>query len=250
MALFRADIYSGCLSKSVPVNVIIPDVTTDRLPMLVLLHGMTDDASCWLRRSSVERYADETGIAVIIPDSGLSWYCDTPYGERYFEFISSELIHAVRRIFPRLSRDRADTYIGGQSMGGFGALKCTFNCPDTFSAAIALSGALDPRGFNQLIDPNTTDDFRFEEVFGPMDKIAGSVNDLYTLVRDKNLGDLRLYMWCGTEDSLLPMNRAMRDCSGMEQLSLLYRETPGGHEWQLWDRELRLAMQWLSEGRR
>lgn len=43
----------------------------------------------------------------------------------------------TRRSFP-LSRDRADTYIGGLSMGGFGAMRNGLKYRDTFSAIISL----------------------------------------------------------------------------------------------------------------
>ena len=38
-----------------------------RHPTLYLLHGLSDDHSTWMRRTSIERYATELGLAVVMP---------------------------------------------------------------------------------------------------------------------------------------------------------------------------------------
>jgi S-formylglutathione hydrolase FrmB len=37
---------------------------------LYLLHGLSDDQTIWIRRTSIERYANEYGICVIMPFGG------------------------------------------------------------------------------------------------------------------------------------------------------------------------------------
>ena len=66
MSLIQMRIFSQALNKSVGVNVVLPlprraEVPCENLPVLTLLHGMGDDYSSWLRKTSVERYALERG---------------------------------------------------------------------------------------------------------------------------------------------------------------------------------------------
>ena len=46
------------------------------------MHGSSDDHSIWLRRTSIERYAAEYGIAVVMPAVGRSYYCDMAYDRK------------------------------------------------------------------------------------------------------------------------------------------------------------------------
>ena len=118
MALLHVDFYSDALGRSTHMDAILPEKSSSHhWKTLYLLHGMTDDHSTWQRRTSVERYAEERELAVILPDGDLKWYADTPWGESYFDFVSRELVQITRRMFPRLSRDRADTFVAGNERG-------------------------------------------------------------------------------------------------------------------------------------
>lgn len=97
--------------------------------MLYLLHGLSDNHSCWLRRTAVDRYAEEYGIAVVMPEVQRSFYCDMAHGPAYFTYIADELPQICQRLF-RLSDKREDTFIAGNSMGGYGALKAALSRPE------------------------------------------------------------------------------------------------------------------------
>ena len=248
MALLHVDFYSDALGRSTHMDAILPEGNpAPRWKTLYLLHGMTDDNSTWQRRSSVERYAQERNLAVILPDGDLKWYADTPWGENYFDFISRELVQISRRRFPRLARDRADTFVAGNSMGGYGALKCALKHPETFSKAASLSGALDAAVLPSLSDP-LADAAYWEDVFGPVDQIPGSENDLFAAARACGENRPEIWMWCGTEDFLYDMNLRMRDQLAALGYSLDYSEGPGDHQWFYWDRELPRLMDWLLGG--
>ena len=90
--------------------------------MLYLLHGLSDDDTIWLRRTSIERYVAPLGLAVVMPQVHRSFYTDEAYGGRYWTFLSEELPAWSRRFF-RVSGGREDTFVAGLSMGGYGALK-------------------------------------------------------------------------------------------------------------------------------
>ena len=63
------------------------DVGDATYPVLYLLHGMSDDHTIWSRRTSIERYADEMGIAVVMPTTELGWYTDMKHGRKWRTFI-------------------------------------------------------------------------------------------------------------------------------------------------------------------
>ena len=248
MALLHVDFYSDVLGRSAHMDAILPERSAaTRWKTLYLLHGMTDDASTWQRRTSVERCAEERNLAVILPDGDLKWYTDTPWGENYFEFVSRELVQITRRMFPRLSHECSDTFVAGNSMGGYGALKCALMHPETFSKAASLSGALDAAALPSLPDA-LADRAYWEDVLGPIDQIPGSENDLFAAARACRENRPNIWLWCGTEDFLYDMNLRMRDHLRNLGYSLDYSEGPGDHQWRCWEQELPRMMDWLLAG--
>lgn len=250
MAILHVDFFSRALNRNARMDVILPDARSSCAKpwkTLYLLHGMTDDCTAWQRWTSIERYAEEWGIAVIMPDVQLSWYADTAAGERCFSFVSEELVPLSRRMFPGLSHKREDTFIAGLSMGGYGAMKCALTRPETFCKAASLSGALDAWGVTRL-DPPLGDRNYWEDVFGPLDEIRGSENDLFALAEKCTRNRPGLFMWCGTEDFLYDMNIAMRDHLEKLGFALQYSEGPGDHNWKYWDREIQNVLVWMLGG--
>lgn len=250
MAHLVVDYYADALGVQTRMHVLLPQrLAAGKAKTLYLLHGMSDDEGTWMRRTSIERYAEEKGLAVVMPDGGLGWYTDMYRGLAWFKFISKELPALCRRFFPILSDKREDTYIGGNSMGGYGALKCALRAPRTFSRVISLSGALDAA--DTAINNTVPATRRYwEDVFGPAEDVSGSENDLFaaaTALTDPALRP-RIYMWCGTEDFLYAQNIRMRDHLRALGYDLMYEESPGDHQWQHWDKKIADALDWLLPG--
>lgn len=250
MAHLVVDYYADALGVQTRMHVLLPQrLAAGKAKTLYLLHGMSDDEGTWMRRTSIERYAEEHGLAVVMPDGGLGWYTDMYRGLAWFKFISGELPALCRRFFPILSDKREDTYIGGNSMGGYGALKCALRAPRTFSKVISLSGALDAA--DTAINNTVPATRRYwEDVFGPAEDVSGSENDLFaaaTALTDPALRP-RIYMWCGTEDFLYAQNIRMRDHLRALGYDLTYEESPGDHQWQHWDKKIAGALDWLLPG--
>ena len=61
---------------------------------------MSDDHTIWQRRTSIERYAAEKGIAVVMPTTHLGWYTDMAIGPKYFTATAIELPEICRALFP------------------------------------------------------------------------------------------------------------------------------------------------------
>ena len=121
MALFQCKIFSKELFRSVNVNVTLPtpdsgdcffDTTTkypktgEKYQVLWLLHGFSADESDWQRFSSIERYAQEKKIAVVMPDGYNSMYANNRFGAKYYNFYTEELPMVLRSLLP-LSEKRA-----------------------------------------------------------------------------------------------------------------------------------------------
>ena len=250
MAHLVVDYYADALGVQTRMHVLLPQrLAAGKAKTLYLLHGMSDDEGTWMRRTSIERYAEEKGLAVVMPDGGLGWYTDMYRGLAWFKFISGELPALCRRFFPILSDKREDTWIGGNSMGGYGALKCALRAPQTFSRVISLSGALDvaDTAINNTVPATRR---YWEDVFGPAEDVSGSENDLFaaaTALTDPALRP-RIYMWCGTEDFLYGQNTRMRDHLRALGYNLTYEESPGDHQWQYWDKKIAGALDWLLPG--
>jgi putative tributyrin esterase len=54
--------------------VILPDTGEGPFPVLVQLHGLTDDADAWIQRSNLVRHVAGLPLVVVLPDGGTSGY--------------------------------------------------------------------------------------------------------------------------------------------------------------------------------
>lgn len=253
MALFQCRFFSEVLGLSTSMTVILPEPAQSQIgmsapaiagpyPTLYLLHGMSDDDTIWLRRTSIERYVSGMGLAVVMPQVDLSFYTDMAYGNNYWTFVSEELPRLCRSFFP-LSERREDTFVAGLSMGGYGAFKLALRKPETFSAAASLSGALD-------IANRRHDLPLFQRIFGESGP-KGTDNDLLALLdplakaMQEGKPVPKLYQCCGTEDFLYEDNQTFRDACTRAGLPLTYEEGPGSHEWGYWDAKIQDVLKWL-----
>lgn len=259
MALIQCRFFSDVLGLSTSMTVILPETTHTQIgmqgqsssgphPTLYLLHGMSDDDTIWLRRTSIERYVSNLGLAVVMPQVDLSFYTDMAEGNRYWTFISEELPAKCRSFFPLSSR-REDNLVAGLSMGGYGAFKLALRRPDMFAAAASLSGALN---MSRRIEDDAVEGSAgslFRRIFGP-DGPAGTDNDLLHLLDNFRSEEQRhqapmLYQCCGTEDFLYEDNLTFRDACQSAGMKLTYEEGPGAHEWGYWDTQIQKVLKWL-----
>lgn len=223
----------------------LPTITASpspQFPTLYLLHGLSDDHTVWPRRTSIERYAEEKGIAVVMPAVNRSFYTDMVSGPRYWTYVSEEVPARARDMFP-LSHERADNFVAGLSMGGYGAFKLALRHPERFAAAASLSGALDMANVH---DPALEPDLRL--IFGDLGTIAGSANDLFHLAAQVSQSDgpkPSLFQWCGTEDFLYGFNVKFRDFVQPLPFDYTYSEGPGDHTWGYWDAQIQNVLNWL-----
>lgn len=265
MAHIQVTYMSQALWRSVPVQVILPADKASRdgelLPerkfkTLYLLHGLHGSSMDWITRTRIIRWAEMQDLAVVMPSGDNSYYVDNPAAQnRYCEFIGKELVEITRRMFP-LSDRREDTFIGGLSMGGFGAILAGLKYPETFGRIVGLSSGL--QIFEQPDCVSEKVRTYGETIFGPgtMEEAAASDKNprvLLTALAEKAKADPsvhlpKIYMAIGESDFLLDSNRLYKKLFEENGYDLTYVEAPGDHNWDFWDTFIHEALQWLPLG--
>ena len=207
---------------------------------LILLHGLTGTDTDWLFGGVAQEMAIQYNLAIFMPAAGNSFYLDRGYpGGNWASFVGEELPAYIRSVFG-YCQSREDTMIAGLSMGGYGALRTALAFPQTYSACIALSSALRIHELARSLDESTTvmPKAMIRDVFGDLETLESSDKNPEVLVkRLKAEGKPlpRLYMACGTEDTLIGANRAFRDFLRDEGVEHVYEEGPGLHNWRFWN---------------
>lgn len=260
MAHIDCSFYSPSLKKNAHVIVFIPTMSADdyledrevdygkegkRYPALYLLHGSYGDCMDWSRLTGVERYAQDKGVAVIMPSAENSQYHDMEYGEAYLTYVTKELPEFMRKIFP-LSYKREENYIAGLSMGGYGAYLCALTCPEQYGYAASLSGALD-----QSILKNTSEAHLRKMPKNYLRAVGNMSAPEHCLagMLKKRIAEGRklpaLYMCCGTEDFIIPTNEMFYNEVKDEDIQITYERFPGIHDWNFWDEHIKDVLNWL-----
>jgi putative tributyrin esterase len=245
MARMRCDFSSDVLGVATSMTVLLPQPESGHpreLPTLYLLHGLSDDSTAWTRFTSLERYAAQQRLAIVMPQVERSFYTDEAWGRAYWTFVAEELPGIARGLF-RLCDDPAKTFVAGLSMGGYGAFKLALRHPDRFGAAASLSGVLDLAArAPQLHKPE--DPRMWERIHGVPPTIAGTGNDLLHLLEHVE-NPPPLFLACGTEDVLYGSNVRFRDACAERGIPLRAEFSPGGHDWSFWDAKIRDVLAWL-----
>lgn len=249
MAFISCKFFSEVLEMQTEVYVVLPQksaageigtenvVSGEKYRCLYLLHGLSDDHTIWMRRTSIERYATKYGIAVVMPCGNRSFFTDMKYGGKYYTFVAKELLRVMREFF-RISDKREDNFVAGLSMGGYGALKIALRECASFGAGAGLSAAIDIK--SRLGQPLMT------PIFGDPGEVPPE-DDLFELVKAHKDDQLkpRLYMGVGLEDRLYSENQLFRAALTEHGYDLTYRESHGAHDWAFWDEYIQYVLEWM-----
>lgn len=199
-----------------------------KLPVLYLLHGYSDTAVGWT----------DVGRAHVIMDNLVAQKKIKPmlvvmplgYGIKGFHYpqgrrptyardsIAKFMPNLLTEVLPRVEREyrasnrKADRAIAGLSMGGATSLFIGLQNLDKF----AYIGAFSSGGFP-----------------------ANKPEEVFPKLESKDAKDLKVFwMACGTEDGLIGFQRGFADWVTKKGLKVQTKETPGGHIWPLWRRNL------------
>ena len=201
------------------------------------------------------------------PDEPTATYC-VRHG-RYETYLVSEVVPFVDSAY-RTLRDRRHRGIGGFSMGGYGALALAARHPDLFAAAVSHSGVVSPlyvgphpyTGWSrfagtvaEILDRWPASRWPLFEIEFGSDTTGWWARDPFRLFQrlltsGRSIPDL--YLDVGTEDPFADQNRALVDTLRKLNVSLAYREWPGGHDRTYWRAHAGEGLGWLLErlGRR
>lgn len=263
MAFFQMNFFSPTLCFNTDINVVVPTPNSDeilnhkssdyfhpgaRFQVLYLLHGAYGDYSDWMRLTSIEKYAQNHKLAVVMPSASNSFYQDMYRGSRYFTYLTEELPGLVRSIFP-VSTRRENTFVAGLSMGGYGALHLAFAKPEMYGACASLSGAIDMVGcMRDNLAGTVAGPFRWPAIFRNPEEVDGSDADLFALAK-KRMAEGRalppVYQTVGTEDFLYQSNLGARKKLEEIGVQVTYAEHHGMHDWDFWDAHIQDVLDWL-----
>ena len=262
MAWIQCNFFSTSLMRTVPINVIVPtdkmilgkaEKTQEVKPFktLYLLHGIFGNYTDWISGTRIQAWAQDRNIAVVMPSGENRFYVDQDVpGEKYGTFIREELVDFTRKTFP-LSHKKEDTFIGGLSMGGYGAIVNGLLAPEVFGAVCALSAAT-IIGNTEHLEPGSDDIFKsrnyHEMIFGDLDKVIGGDKDYNALAQklaETGAKKPKFYVACGTEDFLFASNVAFKDKLVELGFDVTWVEDKGGHDWLFWDTYIKKTLDWL-----
>lgn len=233
MILNQFNVPSASLKADISVYVLLPDCITADMDTIYLLHGAMEEPSVLLSKSTLSELADHYQTAVILPAMGNGFYVDAAH-----EFLCNELVKYIQKEFA-LSLNREHTLIGGNSMGGYGALYNGMKRPDIFGAVFSLSGALDLSygiTFVRYLDAKLPDYLN-----KPKAQLI-SEYDLVPLL--SNQSKQQYYLSCGKDDFLIDINRKFVSILNQNNIAYTYVEEAGNHDWDYWRKALVNVFEW------
>ncbi len=258
MAILRLNFRSRELRRDVPVNVVLPfdRGATKPYPTLYLLHGLQNNCDAWPLNTRIERWASDRGLAVVMPQGENSFWVRVgepsyPYGD-FGAYVAQELVEVTRAEFA-LSHEREHTFIGGFSMGGYGALRNGLLHAETFSKIAVFSGAVhffEEEPEELAARGNVAGEL---SIFGDRERTRDSdLNPRWLAARAVErvaAGEVaslpRVKFVVGTEDWLVRSNRRLAD--GLRELGfdVAYTEAPGDHSFDFVGPRLPEMLDWL-----
>ncbi len=237
--------YMPSLGRTKKISILLPAGYNQkvRYPVLYLLHGFSGGHEDWLTRTKLREYVRNMPLIIVMPDAENSWYVNsvTEPKDRFEDYLVKDIPHYVGKLY---SIDTTRQAIAGLSMGGYGALMLSLRHPSLYKFAGSLSGAISyPRGMNDTTRPAERSLIpSLRRAFGTRPDGFRNAHDVFSLYRQVPKDSLPyLYMVMGTQDvyrNFLPAHRAFTDLLRTYGALYEYHETPGGHSWQFWDREI------------
>jgi S-formylglutathione hydrolase FrmB len=151
LELTTIEFHSASVDRMTKYNILLPrdyEQSTDRYPVLYLLHGLTQNYTAWGLSNGAPFYTGlYDDVIVVMPDAGNSWY--TNYEEsadgqtnNWADHIVQDVVNHVDWNFRTIAR-REGRAITGLSMGGYGAIMLGLRNPDMFISIGSTSGALE-----------------------------------------------------------------------------------------------------------
>jgi putative tributyrin esterase len=230
VAIATVQFMSAALWRVVTYTVLLPKGDTvgpGPYPALYQLHGGNENHTAWLHNSTLARHVRDLPLIVVLPDGAQTRWANggQPF-THYEDFLVQDLAEHLRRTFRTTASNWA---IGGNSMGGLGAMRLGLKYPHLFTSVWAHSGV-----------------YPTAEILPEHWHWIGSADDLdcYQLAIQADPQTLpRISFDCGHDDHLLTSNRAFHAFLEQRAIPHTYREHPGSHNWNYWEEHIDDALQ-------
>jgi S-formylglutathione hydrolase FrmB len=264
-AVETVQFHSDLINATLPYNVILPadyrTSKTTRYPVLYLLHGLSGHYTDWLTRTNIADYASQYRIIVVMPEGNNSWYVDgAPVrtasgserpGDKYESYLLQEVLPDVDKRY-RTIQSRYGRAVAGLSMGGYGAIKFGVKHPSTFAFAGSMSGALAAASWteDEMKSVKAVYD-SLPPVFGAAGSDVRKANDIFQIAQGLPASRVAalpyFYLDSGTEDFFFEVNHRFAQLLREKKIPHEYRELPGDHSWQYWDRQVKELLKIAAE---
>ena len=257
MAIGTFEFFSDCLKRNTMFRIVLPneaDVAKEEassMRTLVLLHGYCGCSGDWLWNSPIVDMAQKYHMCVLLPTGENSFYLDgKATGRKYASHVGQELVRYARKTFG-LSGRREDTFVGGFSMGGYGAIHTALQFPETFSGAMALSSAMIWKSIGKMKpgEDNGIANYEYYRLMfgesGSSEESNANIEKLVLAIENEKIPMPRLYLACGEQDFLKSVNRDFVEFLKGHEVDFCYHEGEGEHNFVYWNRHLEPGIRWL-----
>ncbi|MEL6192278.1 MAG: alpha/beta hydrolase-fold protein [Bacteroidota bacterium] len=211
------------------------------LPVYVLLHGVYGSHWSWSLQGGahvvLQNLIDEEKIApaiLVMPSDGL-W----GDGSGYASYDGRDFEKWIGEEAPALIRQEVDTvnesslfFIGGLSMGGYGAFRVGLKYPETFSGISGHSSMTSLDQMSLFVEEDWAE--KLKNIPDP------SILDCI----GEHIPPMRFD--CGTEDELISYNRELDTAFREKGFEHIYEEFPGGHSWEYWHEHVGATYQFFD----
>ncbi len=230
---------SPALKGRADVSVFIPKAAKGKngIPVIVLLHGVYGSHWGWTHKAGAHRTLQEminkqgmTPFILAMPSDGL-WGDGSGYVPHQFQnfeaWIGKELPELIRQTIDEVNAN-SNFYIAGLSMGGYGAFRIGIKYASEFKGISGHSSLTDIRDIQSIVEEDWT--------FWNTSNRDNSIVELI-LKNPEKAPPFRFD--CGLEDTLLLKNRSLHQQLLNNNISHLYEEYAGGHDWGYWSKNVK-----------
>lgn len=250
--LLSGKIFSKTFEMETGITIVAPNDLKKNSKVVYLLHGLCGSSGDWVKYTKLPLYANNYDVIFILPEVNRSFYVDMEYGFDFFTYITQELPEICKNLL-NISTRREDTAVFGNSMGGYGALKCALTYPENYGlccafspACVFLKNSMDSQRKNiekakEIFGKRLVNDF--ESAFGKQLNCTEK-DELMLLAKKIENNDLKpkVYCSCGDEDfmheDIINFSKEMYKLN----FDFEYEEWKGIHDWNFFDQAIEKAL--------
>ena len=211
--------WSKTLTRVKDIKIVMPDEINENTKVVLLLHGYCGDYNDWSNLGGAIKLAEEYQMVFVMPSAENSYYQNIPNGDRFFDYISKEVVEITTKTFNLPD----NWYIAGLSMGGYGALTIGLKT-NKFKHIGAFSAPIDMKKWIKISTHEN-----FPTIFRNGIK---EENDLLKIIDNYELKPI--YLYCGTQDQFYDMNVSFTKKLKKKNANYMFESDSRGHVWSLW----------------